>query len=160
MMLGGSETPGTQSHLFTALDLKCKNSRRAVTLQTPESFDFPTAFSRAKTEKHRKRNSSGSVHEYSDSGRSALIAEFFTCRCSCKRKGRYNIYQRTYRKISGTSGWQSKYEYFCNAARRFAQRISYCLPQSVTEKRNCGFTQYQSGYKWKCPNIKCQYSMD
>jgi two-component system, chemotaxis family, CheB/CheR fusion protein len=61
MMLGGSETLGTQNHLFTALDLKCKIFKRAITLLTPDLLDFPTAFSRAKTSNISKELASGSV---------------------------------------------------------------------------------------------------
>ncbi|MGC1389545.1 MAG: chemotaxis protein CheB [Bacteroidales bacterium] len=49
MILGTSETLGTQSHLFTPLDLKWKIFKRAVTLLTPDLFDFPATFSRTKT---------------------------------------------------------------------------------------------------------------
>ena len=42
MILGTSETLGTQSHLFTSLDLKWKIFKRAVTLLAPDLFDFPT----------------------------------------------------------------------------------------------------------------------
>ena len=48
MLLGSSETLGTQSHLFSSLDLKSKIFKRAVTLLTPDLFEFPTTFSRTK----------------------------------------------------------------------------------------------------------------
>ena len=49
MILGTSETLGTQSHLFTPLDLKCKIFKRANTLLTPDLLDFPASFSRTKS---------------------------------------------------------------------------------------------------------------
>ncbi len=51
MILGSSETLGTQSHLFTSLDLKLKIFNRAVTILAPETVDFPVnTFPRTKTE--------------------------------------------------------------------------------------------------------------
>lgn len=48
MILGTSETLGTQSHLFNPLDLKCKIFKRANTLLAPDLLDFPASFSRTK----------------------------------------------------------------------------------------------------------------
>jgi len=45
MILGNSETLGTQSHLFTSLDLKGKIFKRASTFLTPDLLDFPASFS-------------------------------------------------------------------------------------------------------------------
>jgi two-component system CheB/CheR fusion protein len=60
MILGSSETLGTQSHLFTSLDLKFKIFKRAVTILTPEVIDFPVnTFSRTKTEVIEKEVPSG-----------------------------------------------------------------------------------------------------
>jgi two-component system, chemotaxis family, CheB/CheR fusion protein len=61
MILGSSETLGTQSHLFTSLDLKCKIFKRALTLLAPDLFDFPTAFSRSKPINVEKEPVSGSI---------------------------------------------------------------------------------------------------
>jgi two-component system CheB/CheR fusion protein len=49
MMLGTSETLGSQSHLFTTLNLKWKIFKRATTLLSPDILDFPTSFARRKT---------------------------------------------------------------------------------------------------------------
>jgi two-component system CheB/CheR fusion protein len=46
IVLGSSETLGTQSHLFSTLDVKLKIFKRAVSIQVPELFDFPSTFSR------------------------------------------------------------------------------------------------------------------
>lgn len=48
MVLGSSETLGTQSNLFSALDVKLKIFKRAVSPLIPELFDFPSTFSRNK----------------------------------------------------------------------------------------------------------------
>jgi two-component system CheB/CheR fusion protein len=61
MILGSSETLGTQSHLFTSLDLKWKIFKRAVTLLAPDLFDFPVAFSRSKAINVEKELASGSI---------------------------------------------------------------------------------------------------
>jgi two-component system CheB/CheR fusion protein len=61
MILGSSETLGTQNHLFTSLDLKWKIFRRAVTLLTPDLFDFPATFARTKTVTAEKERASGSA---------------------------------------------------------------------------------------------------
>jgi two-component system CheB/CheR fusion protein len=51
MILGSSETLGSQSHLFISLDLKLKIYKRAVTILVPETVDFPVnTFPRTKTE--------------------------------------------------------------------------------------------------------------
>jgi two-component system CheB/CheR fusion protein len=49
MLLGGSETLGNQSNLFVPVDSKLKIYRKAVTSQMPELKDFPSSFSRSKT---------------------------------------------------------------------------------------------------------------
>jgi len=49
MVLGSSETLGTQSHLFTPVDAKLKIYKRYISgVPTPELFDFPSSFSRTK----------------------------------------------------------------------------------------------------------------
>ncbi|MBN2348152.1 MAG: PAS domain-containing protein [Bacteroidales bacterium] len=48
VVLGSSETLGTQSHLFNAVDNKLKIFKRSITTLMPELFDFPTSFSRDK----------------------------------------------------------------------------------------------------------------
>jgi two-component system, chemotaxis family, CheB/CheR fusion protein len=48
MLLGSSETLGTQNHLFTPVDSKLKIYRRSLTNLLPELFDFPSSFSRTK----------------------------------------------------------------------------------------------------------------
>ena len=60
MILGSSETLGTQSHLFTSLDLKLKIYKRAVIILAPEAVDFPVnTFPRIKTEIIEKEVPSG-----------------------------------------------------------------------------------------------------
>ena len=49
MLLGSSETLGSQSHLFTSIDSKQKIYKRAATHLTPELFDFPKTYSKIKT---------------------------------------------------------------------------------------------------------------
>lgn len=48
MLLGSSETLGTQNHLFTPLDSKLKIYKRSLTDLLPELFDFPSSYSRTK----------------------------------------------------------------------------------------------------------------
>jgi two-component system CheB/CheR fusion protein len=48
MLLGSSETLGTQSPIFTTIDSKLKIYKRSNTTLIPELFDFPSSFSRAK----------------------------------------------------------------------------------------------------------------
>jgi two-component system CheB/CheR fusion protein len=50
MLLGSAETLGTQSHLFTPVDFKLKIFKRNVSKELPELFDFPSSFSRNKTD--------------------------------------------------------------------------------------------------------------
>jgi two-component system CheB/CheR fusion protein len=60
MILGSSETLGTQSHLFTSLDLKLKIFKRAITILAPEAVNFPVnTFPRIKTEIIEKEVPSG-----------------------------------------------------------------------------------------------------
>jgi two-component system CheB/CheR fusion protein len=62
LILGNSETLGTQSHLFTSLDSKLKIFKRAVTIRAPEAVDFPVnTFSRTMTEIIEKEVPSGSA---------------------------------------------------------------------------------------------------
>jgi two-component system CheB/CheR fusion protein len=48
MILGSSETLGTQSHLFTSMDSKLKIYKRSLTSLGPDLYDFPSSFSRTK----------------------------------------------------------------------------------------------------------------
>jgi two-component system CheB/CheR fusion protein len=48
LLLGSSETLGTQSHLFTPLDVKLKIFRRSTVSFLPELTDFPSSFTRTK----------------------------------------------------------------------------------------------------------------
>jgi len=49
MLLGSSETLGTQSHLFTPVDAKLKIYKRSITPLVPELYDFPSSFTRNKS---------------------------------------------------------------------------------------------------------------
>jgi two-component system CheB/CheR fusion protein len=49
MLLGSSETPGNQNHLFTTVDSRLKIYKRTISGQMPEVFDFPSSFSRSKS---------------------------------------------------------------------------------------------------------------
>ncbi len=55
ILLGSSETLGTQSHLFTPVDSKLKIYKRSVTTLIPEVFDFPSSFSRTKPTNFEKQ---------------------------------------------------------------------------------------------------------
>jgi two-component system, chemotaxis family, CheB/CheR fusion protein len=48
LLLGSSETLGTQSHLFTPVDAKLKIFKRSFANILPELSDFPSSFSRTK----------------------------------------------------------------------------------------------------------------
>lgn len=49
MLLGSSETPGNQNHLFSPVDTKLKIYKRTQSSHLPEYFDFPSSFSRSKS---------------------------------------------------------------------------------------------------------------
>jgi two-component system, chemotaxis family, CheB/CheR fusion protein len=61
MVLGTSETLGTQSQFFTPLDLKWKIFKRAINLTTPDLFELPVPFRKAKSINADKMVSSGSI---------------------------------------------------------------------------------------------------
>jgi two-component system CheB/CheR fusion protein len=48
IVLGSAETLGTQGHFFAPVDAKLKIFKRSANTLTPELFDFPSSFSRAK----------------------------------------------------------------------------------------------------------------
>ena len=48
MLLGSSETPGNQNHLFSPVDGKLRIYKRSQSSHLPEYFDFPSSFSRSK----------------------------------------------------------------------------------------------------------------
>ncbi len=66
MLLGSSETLGTQSHLFTPVDSKLKIYKRSLTTLTPELFDFPSSFSRTRLVNTEKSTPVKISFEYSD----------------------------------------------------------------------------------------------
>jgi two-component system CheB/CheR fusion protein len=49
MLLGSSETPGSQNHLFANVDGRLKIYKRTLSSHLPEVFDFPSSFSRSKS---------------------------------------------------------------------------------------------------------------
>jgi two-component system, chemotaxis family, CheB/CheR fusion protein len=49
LMLGTSETLGTQSHLFTTVDTSLKIYKRSTANINPQLFDFPSSFTRPKS---------------------------------------------------------------------------------------------------------------
>jgi len=49
MLLGSSETPGNQNHLFATVDGRLKIYKRTLSSHLPEVFDFPSSFSRSKS---------------------------------------------------------------------------------------------------------------
>ena len=48
MLLGSSETLGTQNQLFSAVDSKLKIFKRSLTSLVPELYDFPSSFSKTR----------------------------------------------------------------------------------------------------------------
>jgi two-component system CheB/CheR fusion protein len=60
MLLGSSETLGTQNHLFIPLDSKLKIYTRSMTTMLPELFDFPSSFSRTRPVSSEKLMTAGS----------------------------------------------------------------------------------------------------
>ncbi|MCK9204522.1 MAG: PAS domain-containing protein [Bacteroidales bacterium] len=61
LVLGNSETLGTQSSLFTTIDSKLKIYERSVSILLPELFDFPSSFSRTQSAKIEKPLPPGST---------------------------------------------------------------------------------------------------
>ncbi len=61
MLLGSSENLGTQSSLFTPVDSKLKIFKRSSTALQPDSFDFPSSFSRMKPASIEKETAPTSV---------------------------------------------------------------------------------------------------
>lgn len=55
LLLGSSESLGTQSHLFTPVDAKLKIFKRTVTSLMPEIQDFPSSFFRGKQTNFEKQ---------------------------------------------------------------------------------------------------------
>ena len=69
MVLGSSETLGTQDYLFTPVDARLKIYKRILTTMKPELFDFPSSFSRTnpiKTVKQMPDKSSQNIEALSD----------------------------------------------------------------------------------------------
>jgi len=60
VVLGSSETPGTQSALFTPVDAKLKIYKRSESITAPESSDFPALFSRGSPDNIEKQISAKS----------------------------------------------------------------------------------------------------
>ena len=87
MLLGSSETLGTQSHLFTPLDAKLKIYKRSLTSLIPELFDFPSSFSRTKLVNNEKSMPARSILNIQTLADQLLLTAFFTCRCSGNENG-------------------------------------------------------------------------
>lgn len=76
MILGSSETLGTQSHLFTHLDLKWKIFKKATSLLTPDLYNFPLSYSRSRTVIADKEGVSGPVHNIQSLADQLLLQHF------------------------------------------------------------------------------------
>jgi two-component system, chemotaxis family, CheB/CheR fusion protein len=77
MILGTSETPGTQSHLFTIVDSKCKIFSSKDAMLLPELVDFPTSSLRNKqiiTNKPMSDSSNVNIQSYANQ----LLLDNFT----------------------------------------------------------------------------------
>jgi two-component system CheB/CheR fusion protein len=61
MVLGSSETLGTQCHLFSSINVKLKIFKRAVSLQVPELFDFPSTYARSRRDSSEKPEPAKSI---------------------------------------------------------------------------------------------------
>ncbi len=55
LVLGNSETLGSQSHLFTPENSALKIYKRVDSIQNPELFDFPSSFSRSKMTNYKDK---------------------------------------------------------------------------------------------------------
>lgn len=77
MVLGSSETLGTQSHLFTPVDAKLKIYKRSISnISTPELFDFPSSFSRTKPVNLEKQIPTKSVLNIETLANQLLLQQF------------------------------------------------------------------------------------
>ena len=76
MLLGSSETLGTQNHLFTPVDSKLKIFKRSLTDLIPELFDFPSSFSRTKPVKIENHVPSKSVFNIQTLADQLLLKHF------------------------------------------------------------------------------------
>jgi len=62
LFLGNSETLGTHSNLFTAIDSKWKIYKRVVDNRIPESFEFPNTFSRKMTLREKEMSATTTIN--------------------------------------------------------------------------------------------------
>jgi two-component system, chemotaxis family, CheB/CheR fusion protein len=76
MLLGSSETLGTQSHLFSPVDAKLKIYKRSGTTLIPELFDFPSSFSRTKPTSIEKQIPAKSVQNIQTLADELLLQHF------------------------------------------------------------------------------------
>ncbi len=76
MILGSSETLGTQNYLFNTINLKWKIFKRADALLAPDIVDFPTIFSRSKTVKIAKDSHSVSINNIQVSADEFLLRHY------------------------------------------------------------------------------------
>ncbi|MCX6320336.1 MAG: PAS domain-containing protein [Bacteroidia bacterium] len=76
ILLGSSETLGTQSHLFTPVDSKLKIFKRSVASQIPELLDFPSSFSRTKPVNIEKQILAGSTQNIQTLADQLLLQHF------------------------------------------------------------------------------------
>ncbi len=86
LLLGSSETLGTQSHLFTSVESKLKIFKRSIVSILPELSDFPSSFSRTKPPYGRRSTAGQSGIEYPNDCRSITFEAFFSCGCFGERK--------------------------------------------------------------------------
>jgi two-component system CheB/CheR fusion protein len=76
MILGSSETLGTQSHLFTPLDLKWKIFKKAASLIAPDMNNFPLTFAKSRLVLPERETVSSATHNIQSLADQLLLQHF------------------------------------------------------------------------------------
>ena len=100
MVLGTSETLGSQRDVFNEVDLKLKIFRRTITALSPELNDFPSSFFHVKSTSAETKKPIKGVENIQMVAEQLLIQRFAPASVLVNSKGRYPLHYRSHRQIS------------------------------------------------------------
>ena len=139
LILGSSETLGTQNHLFSAVDSRLKIYNRSVTDLLPELLDFPSSFSRSNPVNIETPAFVKSVFNIQTLTDQLLLRHFSPAGVLVNENGDIiYISGRTGKYLEPAVG-KANLNIFAMLREGLQGRVSCCVQESTYEKGDCCF---------------------
>ncbi len=155
LLLGSSETLGTQGHLFTPVDSKLKIFNRSSTALNPELFDFPSSYAHTKPINIEKQMSAKSIPNIQALADQLLLQHFSPVGVLVNENGDIiYISGRTGKYLEPAVG-KANLNIFAMLRDGLRNEFPLAFRKAVMKKEVVVLSQYQSGYKRWYTNLKC-----